>query len=103
VSHKTITDLVDVMFSEITHGVTQATELNRTHGSIWGSRQVSSGEAGKIFLTSDIRRNFRRCLPAGSTLQNRFQTYVLCDRRSEVRKLERWLFLGNSSTVKSIY
>jgi hypothetical protein len=40
-------------------------------------------------LDQKKKTKFRRCLPAGSTLQNPFQFYVICDRRSKSRKMER--------------
>jgi hypothetical protein len=98
--------MADVVFSEITHIITQAMDPNPTRSEIthvitqamdpnptrgldmgvltclrWGSRK-------EIWIIRR-RRKFRRCLPAGSTFQNPFQDYVLCDRRLEGKKMER--------------
>lgn len=85
---KTKANLADVMLSERTRIITQATEPNRTHGVDMGVLTCLHWGRQTTFLTS-AEGNFRRYLPVGSTLQNPFQAYVLCDGRSEGCKVER--------------
>ena len=104
-SYKTNANLADVMLSERTRIVTQATELNRTHGVDMGILTcLQWGTPNGIF---DIRQ--REILDDISPLEAhsriRFRLkYFVTGGRKEVRWKEeeiRCLVLENSSTVTS--